>query len=145
MSNERVDSRDIISDYIFYSKYSRVKPDGKKETWEEAVSRVMEMHYQFFDGKIKEENKDAFNKVFQEAWVSYNNQEILGSQRSLQYGGPQLLKNNFRSFNCSGSYCNRIEFFKELMELLLSGCYYNRSSSDGSGNHFGRSYDVKVR
>lgn len=122
MSNERVDSRDIISDYIFYSKYSRVKPDGKKETWEEAVSRVMEMHYQFFDGKIKEENKDAFNKVFQEAWVSYNNQEILGSQRSLQYGGPQLLKNNFRSFNCSGSYCNRIEFFKELMELLLSGC-----------------------
>lgn len=122
MNNERVDSRDIISDYIFYSKYSRVKPDGKKETWEEAVSRVMEMHYQFFDGKIKEENKDAFNKVFQEAWVSYNNQEILGSQRSLQYGGPQLLKNNFRSFNCSGSYCNRIEFFKELMELLLSGC-----------------------
>lgn len=122
MSNERIDSRDIISDYIFYSKYSRVKPDGKKETWEEAVSRVMEMHYQFFDGKIKEENKDAFNKIFQEAWVSYNNQEILGSQRSLQYGGPQLLKNNFRSFNCSGSYCNRIEFFKELAELLLSGC-----------------------
>ena len=122
MSNERIDSRDIISDYIFYSKYSRVKPDGKKETWEEAVSRVMEMHYQFFDGKIKEENKDAFNKVFQEAWVAYNNQEILGSQRSLQYGGPQLLKNNFRSFNCSGSYCNRIEFFKELAELLLSGC-----------------------
>lgn len=122
MNNERIDSRDIISDYIFYSKYSRVKPDGKKETWNEAVSRVMEMHYQFFDGKIKEENKDAFNKVFQEAWVAYNNQEILGSQRSLQYGGPQLLKNNFRSFNCSGSYCNRIEFFKELMELLLSGC-----------------------
>lgn len=122
MNNKRVDSRDIISDYIFYSKYSRVKSDGKKETWNEAVSRVMEMHYQFFDGKIKEENKDAFNKVFQEAWVAYNNQEILGSQRSLQYGGPQLLKNNFRSFNCSGSYCNRIEFFKELMELLLSGC-----------------------
>lgn len=122
MNNECVDSRDIISDYIFYSKYSRVKPDGKKETWNEAVSRVMEMHYQFFDGKIKEENKDAFNKAFQEAWVAYNNQEILGSQRSLQYGGPQLLKNNFRSFNCSGSYCNRIEFFKELMELLLSGC-----------------------
>ncbi len=122
MSNERIDSRDIISDYIFYSKYSRVKPDGKKETWPESVSRVMEMHYEFFNGKIKDENKDAFNKVFQEAWSAYYNQEVLGSQRSLQYGGPQLLKNNFRSFNCSGSYCNRIEFFQELMELLLSGC-----------------------
>lgn len=121
MSNERIDSRDIISDYIFYSKYSRVKPDGKKETWPESVSRVMEMHYEFFNGKIKDENKDAFNKVFQEAWSAYYNQEVLGSQRSLQYGGPQLLKNNFRSFNCSGSYCNRIEFFQELMELLLSG------------------------
>lgn len=121
MSNERIDSRDIISDYIFYSKYSRVKPDGKKETWPESVSRVMEMHYEFFNGKIKDENKDAFNKAFQEAWSAYYNQEVLGSQRSLQYGGPQLLKNNFRSFNCSGSYCNRIEFFQELMELLLSG------------------------
>lgn len=122
MNNERVDSRDIISDYIFYSKYSRVKPDGKKETWSEAVNRVMLMHHEFFENKIKEENKSAFNKVFQEAWEAYNNQLVLGSQRSLQYGGPQLLKNNFRSFNCSGSYCNRIEFFKELMELLLSGC-----------------------
>ena len=56
MSNERIDSRDIISDYIFYSKYSRVKPDGKKETWPESVSRVMEMHHEFFNGKIKEEN-----------------------------------------------------------------------------------------
>lgn len=121
MSNERIDGRDIISDYIFYSKYSRVKPDGKKETWPESVSRVMEMHYEFFNGKIKDENKDAFNKAFQEAWSAYYNQEVLGSQRSLQYGGPQLLKNNFRSFNCSGSYCNRIEFFRELMELLLSG------------------------
>jgi hypothetical protein len=86
MSNERIDSRDIISDYIFYSKYSRVKPDGKKETWPESVSRVMEMHYEFFNGKIKDENKDAFNKAFQEAWSAYYNQEVLGSQRSLQYG-----------------------------------------------------------
>lgn len=53
MSNERIDSRDIISDYIFYSKYSRVKPDGKKETWPESVSRVMEMHYEFSMEKSK--------------------------------------------------------------------------------------------
>ena len=121
MKNGRVDSREIISDYIFNSKYSRTKPDGKKETWEESVSRVMQMHWTFFEKKIKEENKDAFMQVFQKAWTAYNEKIILGSQRTLQYGGPQLLKNNFRSFNCSGSYLNRIDFFKEAMELLLSG------------------------
>ena len=120
--NERIDSRNVISDYIFFSKYSRVKPDGKKESWTEAVSRVMQMHHEFLFNQIDEDKKEDFYKVFNEAWNAYNEQLILGSQRSLQYGGPQLLKNNFRSFNCSGSYCNRIEFFKELMELLLSGC-----------------------
>lgn len=120
--NERIDSRNVISDYIFFSKYSRVKPDGKKESWTEAVSRVMQMHHEFLFNQIDEDKKEDFYKVFNEAWNTYNEQLILGSQRSLQYGGPQLLKNNFRSFNCSGSYCNRIEFFKELMELLLSGC-----------------------
>lgn len=120
--NERIDSRNVISDYIFFSKYSRVKPDGKKESWTEAVSRVMQMHHEFLFNRIDEDKKEDFYKMFNEAWNAYNEQLILGSQRSLQYGGPQLLKNNFRSFNCSGSYCNRIEFFKELMELLLSGC-----------------------
>lgn len=122
MKEERVDSRKAISDYIFFSKYSRTKQDGKKESWEEAVSRVMQMHWTFFENKIKEENKNAFMKVFQKTWTAYNEQLILGSQRTLQYGGPQLLKNNFRSFNCSGSYLNRVSFFKEAMELLLSGC-----------------------
>lgn len=120
-NKERIDSRKTISDYIFYSKYSRVKPDGKKETWEESVSRVMQMHWQFFENKIDEENKSAFYDVFQKAWNAYNKKQVLGSQRALQYGGPQLLKNNLRSFNCSGSYCNRVQFFQELEILLLSG------------------------
>ena len=118
---ERVDSRNIISDYIFYSKYSRVKSDGTKETWDESVSRVMQMHWQFFEGKIKEEDQNEFNKYFQKAWSAYSDQKILGSQRALQYGGPQMLKNHLRLYNCSASYANRVEFFQELMELLLSG------------------------
>ena len=118
---ERVDSRNIISDYIFYSKYSRTKPDGTKESWEESVSRVMQMHWQFFEGKIKEEDQSEFNRYFQKAWSAYDKKQILGSQRALQYGGPQMLKNHLRLYNCSASYANRIEFFPELMELLLSG------------------------
>lgn len=122
MENKRVDSRGIISDYIFFSKYSRVKPDGKKETWDEAVTRVMQMHMEYFDGKIKPENQEAFSKVFNEAWSAYSQKKILGSQRALQYGGKQLLKNHLRLYNCMSSYLNRVEFFEECMEALLSGC-----------------------
>lgn len=122
MEKERVDSRNIISDYIFFSKYSRVKPDGKKETWDEAVARVMQMHFKFFEGKIKEENKEAFIKVFNEAWSAYSQKKVLGSQRALQFGGDQMLKKHTKCFNCCGSYINRINFFKETAYLLLSGC-----------------------
>lgn len=121
MDNDRIDSRNIISDYIFYSKYSRVKSDGKKETWQESVSRVMSMHWSFFEKKISEEKKEAFNQVFQKAWEAYGDKLILGSQRALQYGGPQLLKNHLRLYNCMSSYLNRIEFFEECMEALLAG------------------------
>lgn len=121
MEMKRIDSRKIISDYIFYSKYSRVKEDGLKETWSESVSRVMQMHWDFFENKILPEKRKAFEKVFGEAWSAYNDKLVLGSQRALQYGGPQLIKNNLRCYNCFGSFLNRIEFFQETMELLLSG------------------------
>lgn len=120
MNDNRIDSRNIISDYIFYSKYSRIKPDGKKETWEESVSRVMQMHWQYFRDRVVDFKK--WNNFFQEAWSAYNKRLILGSQRALQYGGEQLLKNHLRLYNCTSSYLNRIDFFKECMESLLAGC-----------------------
>lgn len=122
MQQSIIDSRGIISDYIFFSKYSRVLPSGRKETWKESVARVMQMHFDFLYERIPEGPKrGAFRKFFDKAWEAYSEQKILGSQRTLQYGGAQLLKNNFRSFNCFSSYLDRIEFFQELMELLLSG------------------------
>lgn len=121
MKDERIDSRDIISDYIFFSKYSRVKADGKKESWTEAVDRVMDMHWDFFMERLPEEKMDDFAKAWSKARDFYHRKRILGSQRALQYGGPQLLKNHLRLYNCSATYCDRIEFFEELAELLLSG------------------------
>ena len=118
LEEERVDSRNIISDYIFYSKYSRVKEDGTKESWEESISRVMQMHWSFFENKITEEKREAFLKVFNTAWSAYENRLILGSQRALQYGGEQLLKNHLRLYNCTSSYLNRVAFFEECMESV---------------------------
>lgn len=122
MQHQSIDSRDIISDYIFFSKYSRIAPGGKKESWSEAVNRVMQMHFLHLEKRLdSEEKKQQFRKAFNKAWEAYGQKKVLGSQRALQYGGPQMLKNHLRQFNCSGTYLNRIEVFQELMELLLAG------------------------
>ena len=41
-----------LQDYVFISKYARTV-NGKKETWEQAVERVLSMHKNFFICKIQ--------------------------------------------------------------------------------------------
>lgn len=120
--NEMIDSRKEIGDYIFVSKYARTV-NGKKETWDQSVDRVMDMHYRHLadDMAIKEGNEKEIDSYLKFAEKLYHDQVILGAQRALQYGGDSLLKNHSRNFNCTGSYIDRIEFFQELMHLLLCG------------------------
>lgn len=120
--NEMIDSRKEIGDYIFVSKYARTV-NGKKETWDQSVDRVMDMHYRHLadDMAIKEGNEKEIDSYLKFAERLYRDQVILGAQRALQYGGDSLLKNHSRNFNCTGSYMDRIEFFQELMHLLLCG------------------------
>lgn len=120
--NEMIDSRKGIGDYIFVSKYARTV-NGKKETWDQSVDRVMDMHYRHLadDMAIKEGNEKEIDSYLKFAEKLYHDQVILGAQRALQYGGDSLLKNHSRNFNCTGSYIDRIEFFQELMHLLLCG------------------------
>lgn len=117
-----VNSRKEIGDYIFVSKYARTV-HGKKETWDQSVDRVMEMHWKHLadDMIISDSSLDDLSKEMSFAEKLYRNQVILGAQRALQYGGNTLLKHHARNYNCAGSYANRISFFQELMYLLLCG------------------------
>lgn len=117
-----VNSRKEIGDYIFVSKYARIV-HGKKETWDQSVDRVMEMHWKHLadDMTISDSSLDDLSKEMNFAEKLYRNQIILGAQRALQYGGETLLKHVARNYNCAGSYANRISFFQELMYLLLCG------------------------
>lgn len=121
MTNEIIDCRNIISDYVFNSKYARLN-GNKKETWSEAVTRVMLMHYSYLESTVKQEDKELFNEMFNKAWEAYDKKQVLGSQRALQFGGDQLLKHVGRLYNCTSSYLNRLDFFEECMYLLLCGC-----------------------
>jgi ribonucleoside-triphosphate reductase (thioredoxin) len=103
-----------LQDYTFVSKYARYQSEmNRRETWNEAVVRVEEMHLRKYP-QIKKEIKWAFDQVKQK--------RVLGSQRALQFGGKPVEKKNARIYNCIASYCDRQRFFQECFWLLLCGC-----------------------
>lgn len=114
------DSRPVVGKYVFLSKYSQTH-DGKKETWQEAVNRVMDMHLKRYSGMVKPEDEAEFSKMFAHAYSLYSEQRVLGAQRALQYGGELMLEKHARFYNCSSTYVDRVRVFEEIMYLLLCG------------------------
>lgn len=114
------DSRPVVGEYVFLSKYSQTH-DGKKETWQDAVNRVMDMHLKRYSGMVKPEDEAEFNKMFAHAYSLYSEQRVLGAQRALQYGGELMLEKHARFYNCSSTYVDRVRVFEEIMYLLLCG------------------------
>lgn len=114
------DSRPVVGEYVFLSKYSQTH-DGKKETWQEAVNRVMDMHLKRYSGMVKLEDEAEFSKMFAHAYSLYSEQRVLGAQRALQYGGELMLEKHARFYNCSSTYVDRVRVFEEIMYLLLCG------------------------
>lgn len=114
------DSRPVVGEYVFLSKYSQTH-DGKKETWQEAVNRVMDMHLKRYSSMVKPEDEAEFSKMFAHAYSLYSEQRVLGAQRALQYGGELMLEKHARFYNCSSTYVDRVRVFEEIMYLLLCG------------------------
>ena len=103
-----------MQDYTYISKYARYsKEKGRRETWSEAVDRVMDMHLRKFPALQQEIE-----------WVRdiVKQKRVLGSQRALQFGGVPIEVKNARMYNCISSYCDRVRFFQECFWLLLCGC-----------------------
>ena len=106
-----------LSDYTFVAKYARWIPEKKRrETWDEAVSRVKQMMLdKYFD-------KPEIHEDIEWAYEMMRKKRVLGSQRALQFGGKPIFKHNARIYNCITSFCDRLRFFQECMYLLLCGC-----------------------
>jgi ribonucleoside-triphosphate reductase len=103
-----------ISDYIHASKYAKYVPELKRrEVYHETVERTENMHLGKFP-HLKDLISESFSLV--------KDKRLLPSMRSMQFGGPAILANNARIFNCSFSFIDRIEAFSEALFLLLSGC-----------------------
>lgn len=107
-----------LQDYVFTSKYSRFLADKRRrETYKEAVDRVVGMHREYFDSRGND-IPDLLETI-RELMLD---KRVLGSQRALQFGGAPILEKHARIYNCTTSYCDRPRFFQEALWLLLCGC-----------------------
>lgn len=116
-----MDSRPIVGNYVFLSKYSQTS-GGQKETWDQAVNRVMDMHMKQYRNVVSPKDMPEFLDMFRKAYTLYHNQRILGAQRALQYGGELMTEKHARFYNCCATYVDRVSVFEEAMYLLLCGC-----------------------
>lgn len=107
-----------MSQTKFYEGYSRWdESKSRYETWEESVTRVMNMHRAYYAKQMTQE----LSQLIDEAESLYKLQYALGAQRALQFGGDQLLKHQMRMYNCTSTYADRPRFFSELFYVLLCG------------------------
>jgi ribonucleoside-diphosphate reductase alpha chain len=115
---KEIDTKSLLSQTKFYEAYSRWDESlDRYETWEEAVTRVMNMHRDYYKDKMT----PKLSQMIDEAESLYKLQYALGAQRALQFGGEQLLKHQMRMYNCTSSYADRTAFFQELFYILLCG------------------------
>ena len=111
-------SIESLKNYVFTSKYSRYIPEKmRRETFEEAVERVIDMHRRHFASK----NIDV-SDLLDICEKAMKKRMVLGSQRAMQFGGDPILRKHARIYNCTTSYCDRPRFFQEALWLLLCGC-----------------------
>ena len=106
--------KQILSDITVYTKYAKYLPkEQRRETWEELVTRNMEMHMAKFP-QIKDSIEDTYKKFVY-------TKKVLPSMRSLQFGGKAIDLNNARIYNCAFLPVDSIHSFSETMFLLLGG------------------------
>ena len=107
-------SKDILSDITVHMKYAKYIPElNRRETWEELVTRNMDMHIKKYP-KLEDEIRSNYKFVY--------DKKVLPSMRSLQFGGKPIEISPNRLYNCSFLPIDHIDSLSEIMFLLLSGC-----------------------
>lgn len=110
-----------LSDYTYYSRYARYRKEEKRrETWEEAVARVFEMHRTKYAKQIAE--NPELDQLITFAQSMQTKKRVLAAQRSLQFAGEPIFKHELKMYNCLTTHIDRTRVFQEIMYSLLCGC-----------------------
>jgi ribonucleoside-diphosphate reductase alpha chain len=94
-------------------KYAKFQPELKRrETWEELVTRNMNMHIKTYP-KLEEEIRENYKFVY--------DKKVLPSMRSMQFAGKPIEISPNRIYNCAFAPIDDWRVFSEIMFLLLGG------------------------
>lgn len=106
-------SNRILSDITVYMKYAKYIPELKRrETWQELVTRNMEMHIKQYP-QIEKEIRENYMYVYRK--------QVLPSMRSMQFAGKPIEISPNRIYNCAFAPIDDWRVFSEIMFLLLGG------------------------
>jgi len=106
-------SNEILSEITVHMKYARYLEDKqRRETWDELVTRNMNMHLKKFPS-MELQIRKAYKQVF--------DKKVLPSMRSMQFGGKPIEVAPNRIFNCAFMPADDWRCFGEAMFLLLGG------------------------
>jgi len=106
-------SQRILSDITVYMKYAKYRPElNRRETWEELVTRNMDMHIKKYP-KLEEEIRENYKFVY--------DKKVLPSMRSMQFAGKPIEISPNRIYNCAFAPVDDYRVFAEIMFLLLGG------------------------
>ena len=106
-------SNKILSEITVYMKYAKYKPElQRRETWEELVTRNMEMHIKKYP-QLEQEIRDNYKFVY--------DKKCLPSMRSMQFAGKPIEMSPNRIYNCAFAPIDDWRVFSEIMFLLLGG------------------------
>ena len=104
---------DPYQQYIHKSRYARWLPEeGRRETWEETVTRYVKfwVDKDMIDSKTANELADAIENL-----------EIMPSMRCLMTAGEALDRDNMAGFNCSYVAIDNVRAFDEILYVLMCG------------------------
>lgn len=121
MSNYTTDTNinflDEMANFAFVTKYAKYDEKKKRrETWNETVSRVEQMHLKKFKSLPKEDKEDI-----SKAFDLVRERRVTPSMRSMQFGGKAVEAHHGRIFNCGVRHIDSIRSFAESFYTLLCG------------------------
>jgi len=108
-------STPLYSQFIHLSRYSRwLDEEGRRETWEETVSRYIEFFKSHISAKVSDEEWEFLASCI----LSLRS---MPSMRALMTAGKALERDNVAGYNCSYLPIDHMRAFDELMYILMCG------------------------
>lgn len=107
----------LIQEIQLADKYSRLKDDGTKETWPEAVARVIS----FLQSQLQKQHK----AIPAEDWAAIQSamlsMDVLPSMRVVQMAGPALERDHVGAYNCAYLALDTPSALGELLYIMMQG------------------------